>query len=198
MRLHRFGHLAPDSIPRLRNTRLLPSRSLLPAQLAHILPTDAKPLGQHTATALAALSGFQYPHPQIVRIGSSHARHRAQFARETSITYRTAHGYSYLDSALKASRQSGAAPDSLRLALAISGPFPAEFGWPNAQNGAQTGGECDLSAVSCSFCMSCSVFECIYTGVLPRISALFNSFFAVHGALPRSAGWAAIWSGRFL
>ena len=67
---------------RLRNTRLLPSRSLLPAQLPHILPTDAKAIGQHTATALAALIGFQYPHPQIVPIGSSHPRHRGHFARE--------------------------------------------------------------------------------------------------------------------
>ena len=82
VRLDRFGHLAPDSIPRLRNTRLLPCRSLLPAQLAHILPTDAKALGEHTATALAALIGFQYPHPQIVRIGSSHPRYRGHFTRE--------------------------------------------------------------------------------------------------------------------
>jgi hypothetical protein len=78
----RFGHLALDSIPRLRNTRLLPRRSLLPTQLAHIFPTDAKTLGQHTATALAALIGFQYPHPQIVRIGSSHPRYRGHFTRE--------------------------------------------------------------------------------------------------------------------
>jgi hypothetical protein len=82
VRLDRFGHLAPDSIPRLRNARLLPSGSLLPAQLAHILPTDAKALGQNTATALAALIGFQYPYPKIVRIGSSHRRHRGHFARE--------------------------------------------------------------------------------------------------------------------
>jgi hypothetical protein len=82
VRLDRLGHLAPDSIPRLRNTRLLSSRSLLPAQLAHILPTDAKALGEHTARALAALIGFQNPHPQIVRIGSSHPRHRGHFARE--------------------------------------------------------------------------------------------------------------------
>jgi len=82
VRLDRFGHLAPDSIPRLRNTRLLPSRSLLPAQLAHILPTDAKAIGQNTATALAALIGFQYPHPQIIRISSSHPRHRGHFARD--------------------------------------------------------------------------------------------------------------------
>ena len=58
VRLDRFAHLAPDPIPRLRNTRLLPSRSMLPAQLAHILPTDAKALGEYTATALAALICF--------------------------------------------------------------------------------------------------------------------------------------------
>jgi len=83
VRLDRFGHLAPDPIPRLRNTRLLTSRNLLPAQLAHILPTDAKALGEHTATALAALIRFQNPYPQIVRIGSSHPRYRGHFARET-------------------------------------------------------------------------------------------------------------------
>lgn len=66
VRLDRFGHLAPDAIPRLRNTRLLACRSLLTAQLANILPTDAKALGQHAATALAARISFQYPHPQIV------------------------------------------------------------------------------------------------------------------------------------
>ncbi len=82
VRLDRVGHLAPDAIPRLRNTRLLPSRSLLPTQLAHILPTDAKALGEHSATALAPLIGFQYPHPQIVRIGSSHPRYRGHFTRE--------------------------------------------------------------------------------------------------------------------
>jgi len=82
VRLDRFGHFAPDPIPRLRNARLLPGRSLLTAQFADILPTDAKALGEHTATALAALIGFQYPHPQIVRIGSSHPRHRGQFTRE--------------------------------------------------------------------------------------------------------------------
>jgi hypothetical protein len=82
VRLDGFGYLALDSIPRLRNTRLLPGRSLLPAQLAHILPTDAKALGEHTAGALAALIGFQNSHPQIVRIGSSHPRHRGHFTRE--------------------------------------------------------------------------------------------------------------------
>jgi hypothetical protein len=58
VRLDRLGHFAPDPIARLPYTRLLPSRSLLPAQFAHILPTDAKALGEYTATALAALICF--------------------------------------------------------------------------------------------------------------------------------------------
>ena len=66
VRLDRFGHLASHPIPRLRNTRLLPRSRLLLAQLAHILPTDTKALGQHTAAALAARIGFQNPYPQIV------------------------------------------------------------------------------------------------------------------------------------
>jgi len=66
VRLDRFAYLAPDSVPRLPNTPLLPCRRLLPAQLPNIFPTDAKALGQNATTTLAALIGFQYPHPQIV------------------------------------------------------------------------------------------------------------------------------------
>ena len=82
VRLDRFGHLAPNPIPRLRNTHLLPSRSPLPAQFAHILPTDTKALGEHTATTLAALICFQNPYPKIIRIGSSHRCHRGYCARD--------------------------------------------------------------------------------------------------------------------
>lgn len=63
VRLDRFSHLAPNPMARLRNTRLLPGRSLLLTQLAHILPTDAKALGQNTATPLTPLIGLQNPHP---------------------------------------------------------------------------------------------------------------------------------------
>jgi hypothetical protein len=83
VRLDRLGHLAPDAISRLCNTRLLPRCGLLLAQLANILTTDAKALGENTATALAARIRFQNPHPQIVRIGSSHRRHRGHFTRES-------------------------------------------------------------------------------------------------------------------
>lgn len=62
----RLGHLAADTVPRLRDPHLLAGRCLLPPQLANVLPTDTKATGQNTATALAALIGLQYLHPQIV------------------------------------------------------------------------------------------------------------------------------------
>src|ERR1035438_8088475 len=72
---------------RLNQTLPLTSANQLLAHLPHILPTDAKTARENAATPFAALRGFQYPDPQIVRIRSSHRFHVAVTSPENLSIY---------------------------------------------------------------------------------------------------------------
>jgi hypothetical protein len=70
--LDRFAQMARNAIARLRAAQRAVVFSSLLAQLAYILPTHTKAIGENTARSLAALISRADPCPKIVRKCSSH------------------------------------------------------------------------------------------------------------------------------
>src|SRR5208283_4555316 len=91
---------AQRAMTSLRRTLHLPAAPPLLADLAHILPADAKPFGQLALRPLLALVRLQNPTTQVIRHGLGHGSSVAEQLANTSLSILPTSGYNYLGTAL--------------------------------------------------------------------------------------------------